>query len=215
MTAGWETVPPGIRLCLSAEPLRTAGAGLFLDRDGVIVRDPGYLRRAEDVRLIDGAAELIRTANGAGIPVLVATNQSGIARGLFGWEGFEAVQAEISAQLAASGARLDGVAACPFHPDFTPDYGPEQAQYRKPAPGMIDLLAKRLNIDKAASWMVGDRSRDIKAARAAGLAGGILVYGNSSEQPTDPPPDAGGFSVLWCLTVSDAHGALLDRLFRK
>lgn len=215
MTVEWEMAPPGIRLCVSREPLKSPGPALFLDRDGVIVEDTGYLCRREDVRLIDGAAGLIRAANRMGIPVLVATNQSGVARGLFGWREFDAVQVEISERLARADASLDAVAACPYHPDFTQGYGPEHDRYRKPGPGLIDLLARRMNIDPAASWMVGDQPRDIRAARAAGLAGAVLIGApNRAASPdTAAGPEDSRFQVLECGGPEDARNALTGTLF--
>ena len=85
---------------------------LFLDRDGVIIADTAYLGRAEDLRMIDGVAPAIARCNTLGIPVAVVTNQSGIARGYYDWDGFRAVQAALSAALAAAGAHLDAVLAC-------------------------------------------------------------------------------------------------------
>jgi D-glycero-D-manno-heptose 1,7-bisphosphate phosphatase len=114
-------------------------------------------------------------ANGAQVPVLVVTNQSGIDRGLFGWDAFAAVEDRIAALLAAEDATLDAIAACPFHPDFTPGYGPAQARYRKPEAGLITELSEALGIALSDSWMVGDQPRDMEAARTAGLAGGIMV----------------------------------------
>lgn len=213
MTALWETAPPGIRLCVSRAPLKLPGPALFLDRDGILVEDTGYLSRPEDVRLIDGAAGLIRAANHAGLPVLVATNQSGVARGLFDWPDFDAVQAEISERLARENAWLDAVAACPFHPDFTQGYGPEQGRYRKPGPGLIDLLARRLNIDPGASWMVGDQPWDVQAARAAGLAGAVIVGSPNRAQVTPAEPEAAsGFQILECGDMRDVRNALTDTL---
>ena len=154
---------------------------LFLDRDGVIVEEVDHLHRAEDVRLIDGAASVIATANRRAIPVVVVTNQSGIGQGLFGWDAFIAVQTRILADLAAEGAFVDGVFACPHHPKALPPYGHPDHPARKPNPGMLLGAAERLPLDLATSWIIGDRTRDLAAGRGAGLAGGLLVstgYGN-------------------------------------
>ena len=170
-----EFVPPGIWLKLSAVCSRAPQAALFLDRDGVIVEDPGYLSKPEDVRLVAGIATLISAANAADVPVIVITNQSGIARGLFDWEDFTTVQQEIENQLSAQGAWLSAVVACPFHPDFSDKYAASLDGWRKPGPKMIQLAAERLNIDVRRSALVGDHLTDIAAACAARLSGGVIV----------------------------------------
>lgn len=164
-------------------PLPEPRPALFLDRDGTVVEDAHFLSDPEQVRLIDGMAELISTANQAAVPVCVVTNQSGIDRGLFDWAAFAAVQARIERLLALKGAAIDGLAACPFHPDFTPDYSERHADWRKPNPGLITALAELMKLDLAASWLVGDQSRDVEAADAAGLKGSILL--GPDTQPLD------------------------------
>jgi D-glycero-D-manno-heptose 1,7-bisphosphate phosphatase len=153
----------------------TRRSALFLDRDGVIVEEVDHLHRAEDVRLIDGTAALIATANRRGIPVVVVTNQSGIGQGLFGWDAFIAVQTRILADLAAENAFVDGVFACPHHPKALPPYDHPDHPARKPNPGMLLGAAERLPLDLAGSWIIGDRTRDLAAGCHAGLAGGFLV----------------------------------------
>jgi D-glycero-D-manno-heptose 1,7-bisphosphate phosphatase len=139
---------------------------LFLDRDGVVVEEREYLRRVEDVALIPGAAELIGAANRRGIPVVMASNQAGIARGLFGWGEFRQVQAEMMRQLELAGGRVDLTLACPHYPEHFD---------RKPQPGMFRKAAEMVALDLGRSWVVGDKFSDLEAGRAAGLAGGVLV----------------------------------------
>ena len=139
---------------------------LFLDRDGVVVEEREYLRRVEDVALLPGAAELIAAANRRGIPVVMASNQSGIARGLFGWGEFQQVQAEMNRRLELAGARVDLTLACPHYPEHSD---------RKPQPGMFRKAAEMAVLDLRRSWVIGDKTSDLEAARAAGLAGGVLV----------------------------------------
>jgi D-glycero-D-manno-heptose 1,7-bisphosphate phosphatase len=163
--------PPGVWIELRVQPRARPVPGLFLDRDGVVIEDRHFVGDPEDVALMPGAAEMIVAANRAGTLVCVVTNQSGIDRGYFGWDEFAAVTRRIDRLLGRAGARIDALAACPFHPDFTAGYGPDHARWRKPGPQMILTLAERLNIDRAQSWLVGDKERDLDAARAAGLAG--------------------------------------------
>ena len=156
-------------------PLARSRPALFLDRDGVIIRDTGYPFDPATVALVPGITEVIKAANSANVPVLVVTNQSGIDRGLLGWNDFSAVEAGIADLLATAGVATGATAACPFHPNHTAGYDELHAQWRKPSPGMITALADRLNIDLPGSWLIGDQLRDLEAARNAGLVGGILA----------------------------------------
>lgn len=199
-------VAPGIWVRLAGAPRPERCNALFLDRDGVIVDDTGYLCRPAEVRLVPGVDGLIRSANGCGIPVVVVTNQSGIARGLFGWEEFAAVEAEIAHRLEQAGAYLDAVVACPFHPDFTADYARLYDGWRKPGPRMITLAAEKLNIDTERSFMVGDNVTDVGAAEAARLAGAVLVLtGHGRAQASDVRAfERPGFSVAVATDTMDA-----------
>jgi D-glycero-D-manno-heptose 1,7-bisphosphate phosphatase len=143
----------------------------------------GHLRRPEHVRLIAGAAAVIARANALAIPVIVVTNQSGIGRGLFGWAELIAVEERIEAELAALGARIDAVLACPFHPDGRPPYRHPDHPARKPNPGLLRRAADAFAIELASSWIVGDRAGDVGAGRAAGLAGGMHVASGWGSEP--------------------------------
>lgn len=157
----------GVWCAASGDLAWTRGrAALFLDRDGVIVEEVDYLHRVEDLVLLPGAAELIAQANCRGIPVAMVTNQAGIGRGYFGWDAFHTVQAELYRRLESAGARVDLTLACPHYPEH-PD--------RKPNPGMFQKAARIAGLDLARSWAVGDKASDLEAARAAGLAGGVLL----------------------------------------
>jgi len=161
------SVAPGARVA-------TGRPALFLDRDGAVVEEVHFLQRPEDVRLVPNVASVLAEANRRGIALVLATNQSGIARGLFGWAEFAAVQGRLEALLAAEGVAFDMVLACPFHPEGDPPYGTEHP-CRKPQPGMLLRAAERLGLDLSRSWAVGDRARDLEAGRAAGCAGGLHV----------------------------------------
>ena len=160
-----------------APPSGPPRPALFLDRDGVVTVETGYLRRVEDMALAPGAAALIASCNRAGTPVIVVTNQSGIGRGYYDWSAFAAVQRAVTEALAAAGAACDMVLACGYH-----ECGRGRLRYaahpwRKPAPGMLLEAARRWPIDLSQSWIAGDRATDIAAGRAAGLAGGVHVAG--------------------------------------
>ena len=148
---------------------------IFLDRDGVINIDIGYLSKPEDVRLVPHAANAIAQFNAARRPVIIVTNQSGIGRGYYGWNDFEATQQEIQRQLSISGGHMDAAFASPFHHDGTPPYNFEEHLWRKPNPGMLLAARDLLGVDLHNAWLVGDNISDILAAKAAGCMGGVLV----------------------------------------
>ena len=180
---------------------------LFLDRDGVIVEEVHYLHRVEDMRLTAGAAPVIRQANKAGIPVVVVTNQSGVGRGTFDWSAFDAVQGAMLDALAAQGAHVNAVYACPFHGSGVAPWNVADHPDRKPGPGMLLRAAKALPVDLGGSWIVGDRGGDIGAACNAGLAGGMHVlsgHGNDDGERADALRYAGPvFQVITGLGIGD------------
>ncbi|MGI4828641.1 MAG: D-glycero-alpha-D-manno-heptose-1,7-bisphosphate 7-phosphatase [Janthinobacterium lividum] len=150
---------------------------LFLDRDGVINQEIGYLHRCEDVRWVDGIFPLARSARKLGYKLVVVTNQSGIARGLYTTAEFEALMSWIGAEFRTEGAALDAVYHCPYHPEHGLGLWKREHEDRKPGAGMLLRAAKDLNLDLARSVMVGDRCSDIAAANAAGLQQAFLLQG--------------------------------------
>jgi len=134
---------------------------VFLDRDGTICVLEPYLHEPAKTRLIQGAPEAIRTLFENGFLIIVITNQSGIARGLFQKKDMEAVNERIVQLLAEGRARLDGMYHCPHHPD-------EGCKCRKPMPGLIEMAAIDMNVDLKASYFIGDNISDIEAGHAAG-----------------------------------------------
>lgn len=184
---------------------------LFLDRDGVIVEDTRYLGRAENLRVLPGAAAAIARCNRLGVPVVLVSNQSGIARGLFDWQGFHAVQAALAAALAQDGARLDAAFACAHHADGKAPLNIADHPWRKPNPGMIVAAGRRMNLDLAHSWIVGDRASDLAAGRAAQLEGGVLVSPNEhdAERNAAAALKTDGFAVEIAVSLEDAVARLL------
>ena len=148
---------------------------IFLDRDGCIIELGDYLHKPEEVRLIDGAASTIAEWNSRRVPVIIVTNQSGIGRYYYDWDAFIETQAEVDRQLAAGGARVEVVVACPFHPDALPPYNHANHPARKPNPGMLQLAAEWMKLDLKQSWIVGDSLSDMQLVESAGLAAGIHV----------------------------------------
>ena len=183
---------------------------LFLDRDGVLVEEVGYLSRPEDVTPIAGAAQVVAAGNAANVPVALVTNQSGVGRGLYGWEDFAAVQARLVETLA--GARLDGVFACAYHAEAQGAFAIAGHPWRKPGDGMLRAAAAALGLDLGRSWMVGDTASDIAAGRRAGLAGGVHVltgHGRAERQAALALADAG-----YAVEARDSLADCLDLIER-
>jgi D-glycero-D-manno-heptose 1,7-bisphosphate phosphatase len=179
------------------------GPALFLDRDGVVVEETEYLCRVADVAVIQGAAATIAMANRLRVPVVLVTNQAGIAHGYYGWEHFAAVQARMDSLLARSGARIDAVYACPFHPQGRGIYGHPAHPDRKPEPGMLLRAATDLTLDLKRSWLIGDKASDIEAAKRAGLAGSVhvLTGHGHSERTRAMRCVATGFEVRYGVSI--------------
>ena len=182
-----------------AEP-HTAHRAVFLDRDGTIVADPGFLHEPGTLSLLRGAASAIRRLNDAGWLVVTVSNQSGIARGLYDTAAYAAVQRRLVELLAAHGARLDGAYLCPHHPDIT---GP--CECRKPGVRLFRDAAAALDLDLAHCYWVGDRLSDIEPARVLGAGDhGLLVCtGRGAEHVTQAR--ALGFPVVADLTAAAAE----------
>jgi D-glycero-D-manno-heptose 1,7-bisphosphate phosphatase len=155
------------------------GKALFLDRDGVINQEVGYLHAVEDVRWVEGIFELCRVAVALGYKLVVVTNQAGIARGLYSEEQFETLMAWMRKEFVTQGVGLEAVYFCPFHPDGVGKYRQEHDD-RKPGTGMLRRAAKELRVELGASVMVGDRCTDVGAANAAGLRQMFLLAGTEA-----------------------------------
>jgi len=162
--------------------LPTTNRALFLDRDGVINHEVGYLSRAEDVRWMDGIIPLCRTAQSLGYKLVVVTNQSGIARGLYTEQDFQTLMTYMRSVLSRDNITLDAVYHCPYHPDRGIGEYKREHEDRKPSPGMLLRAARDLSLDLTQSILVGDRCSDIAAANAAGLRQAFLLAG-TEEKP--------------------------------
>jgi D-glycero-D-manno-heptose 1,7-bisphosphate phosphatase len=141
-----------------------------MDRDGTVCDEVGYVNHVSRSRLLPRSAEAVRLVNQAGYLAILATNQSGVARGLFDEALVHAVHAQLAKALADEGARLDAIYFCPHHPrEGQPPYRLD-CDCRKPRPGMLTRAAREHGIDLAASWMIGDSLVDLEAGAAAGVS---------------------------------------------
>ena len=156
---------------------------LFLDRDGVINHEVGYLYRPEDVRWMEGIVPLCTTAQRLGYALVVVTNQSGIARGLYTTAQFEALMDWMRAELGREAVHLDAVYHCPYHPEHGQGEWRREHEDRKPGPGMLLRAARDLGLDLPRSVLVGDRCSDLAAAKAAGLQTAFLLRGTEEGCP--------------------------------
>jgi D-glycero-D-manno-heptose 1,7-bisphosphate phosphatase len=147
----------------------------FIDRDGVINRDTGYVFRIDDFHVLPGVPEGLRCLQGAGYALVLVTNQAGIARGYYTEDQFERLTAHMENLLKAEGIFFAGIYYCPHHPDGIVETYSTVCDCRKPSPGMLMLAAEELCLDLSASVLVGDKRSDIEAARAAGVRRAIIV----------------------------------------
>ena len=147
---------------------------LFLDRDGVINVDYGYVHRPEEFEFVEGIFELVAAANRAGYLVVVVTNQAGIGRGYYSEAQFHALTDWMKTRFKEHGAIIDAVYFCPCHPEHGIGAYRRESQFRKPAPGMLLQAQSELDIDMAQSIFIGDKPSDMAAGRAAGV--GTLLH---------------------------------------
>ena len=146
---------------------------VFLDRDGTLVRDRGYVHRVQDYELLPGVPQALRELAKAGFRLVIVTNQSGIGRGYFTTEDFERFQAHLVGDLGRHGLQVVRTYHCPHRPD-------QGCGCRKPATGLLERAQRELGADLAASWVIGDSEGDVELARRAGCCGAVLL-GSSPE----------------------------------
>ncbi|HEY7458915.1 MAG TPA: HAD family hydrolase [Xanthobacteraceae bacterium] len=151
---------------------------VFFDRDGVLNVDHGYVARREDFEWVEGAMAAVRSLNQAGFYVFIATNQSGIARGLYAVDDMHELHKFMIEDLARIGAHIDDIRFCPFHPEGSIAAFRRASDWRKPGPGMIVDLMQRWPINRERSVLIGDKEADVEAARAAGVRGLLFPGGN-------------------------------------
>jgi D-glycero-D-manno-heptose 1,7-bisphosphate phosphatase len=184
--------------------LRTARPALFLDRDGVVNEDLGVIGHVGDLRFRGGVFGFARLARSLGYALVIVTNQSGVARGLVSLAAMEAVNDAVRDRFALEGTPLDGLYACPHHPDAKDPAFRRACTCRKPAPGLLLNAAGDLRLDLARSALIGHSACDIEAARRAGLPLAILLNATDMHAP---------YNAARCATFAEAASLLC--LFAK
>lgn len=166
---------------------------IFLDRDGTLIEDPGYLNHPEQVKLLEGVAEALIELRNMGYMLIVVTNQSAVARGIVSEKVLGEIHNRLRQLLTERGAYLDQIYYCPYHPDgVIPKYRKE-SEWRKPNPGMLLAASEDMDIDLSQSWKIGDSSSDIEAGFRAGcktiLVNRMSRYKTTLGKPDEPKPD--------------------------
>ena len=179
-------------------PAAAPRPALFLDRDGVVNVNHGYVHRAEDTQFVPGIFELCRDAQAAGCALVIVTNQAGIARGYYDTAQYHAYSGWLRGTLAAQGVLLDGIYHCPHHQESGVGAWRRACACRKPAPGMILQAARDLGLDLARSAVLGDSLSDIEAGRRAGVGLLMMLRAHADAAPA-PSADV--------QTVHDLAGA--------
>lgn len=167
---------------------RSLKPAVFLDRDGTLIKEINYLARWQDVELLPGAGPAVASLRQGGYAVVLITNQSGIARGLFTEKDLGFIHHELARQLGEFGTRLDGIYYCPHHPTGISSLYRLDCDCRKPKPGMILRASGALGLDLRRSLMVGDRWKDLQAGRAAGCLTALVLtgYGKTTLRAASP-----------------------------
>jgi len=161
-------------------------AAVFLDRDDTIIRDKNYPSDPDEVELLPGAAEAIRLLNDRGIPVIVITNQSGVARGIFDEARLDLIHRRLRELLAERRAVIDGIYSCPHHPDGSVERYAVSCSCRKPEPGLLLRAAQDFDLDLAGSYMVGDKPLDSETIHRVG-GKGVLIGGSGDDRMSREP----------------------------
>jgi D-glycero-D-manno-heptose 1,7-bisphosphate phosphatase len=162
---------------------------LFLDRDGVVNLDDGYTHRIEALRFVPGVVDLCRAAAARGFLLVIVTNQAGIGRGYYTEAEYRRFTAAMLEEFGAAGIAIAAVYHCPFHPEGIGPYRRDHP-WRKPNPGMLLDAARMLDLDLAASVLIGDGARDMAAARRAGIGAAVRIAPPAQADRADGPPEA-------------------------
>ena len=184
-------------------------SAIFIDRDGTLNEDIGYVSSPDQLTLYPWAAEAVRLINKAELKAIVITNQSGIARGIYTEETLNAIHQKMIEELAMQGAKLDGVYYCPHHPKIGDARYRIECDCRKPKTGMLDRAAREQDIDLSRSFVIGDKASDINLALNAGARAALVMsgYGRDTQAHPDLFPCEPTFVAE---TLLDAVRLILD-----
>jgi len=171
-----------------SDPFRPRDA-VFVDRDGTLIEDVGYIRDANDLRVLAGVPEALSIFDSAGFSIVVVSNQAGLARGRVTEQQFQAVHQRFVAEMERLGVRLDGCYYCPYLADGSVTAYRKDSDSRKPAPGMLLLAASRLAVRLPLSWMIGDKWDDVRAGISAGTRTVKLAGSQDRGTPSGLKPD--------------------------
>jgi heptosyltransferase-2 len=173
------------------------GYTIFLDRDGTLNEDPGFLKSASELKLLPGVATALARLKNAGARLVVVTNQSGVARGFLNLKDLEAIHARLEGLLEQSDAPLDAIYFCPHHPD-------DGCRCRKPATGMVDRAVSELHVDLRKAYLIGDHANDIQLAKAAGVKAILITSGKIDRQALQMLQDAGAIPDMVAPSMAEA-----------
>ena len=194
---GFSTTTLVERMRFDSPPLRRAA---FLDRDGVINKDKAYVHKWDDFEFVPGAIEGLLKLQNAGYALVIVTNQSGLARGYFTEDQYQALNDKLHEYLANHGVTIDGIFHCPHHPEGKLQSLTKICECRKPAPGLVIKAAHQLGLDLSNSILIGDKQSDIDAARAAGLGRAYRVDSDNPEVTLTEANDDGHYiNLLDCV----------------
>ncbi len=155
---------------------------IFLDRDGTLIEETGYLHRPEDIRICPTAVEAVEKINQNGVPAIVITNQSAIARGLMGEEDLQHLHRVLEDTFREKGAHIDAFYYCPHHPEAGKGAYTQTCSCRKPEPGLFLRAARELQLDLSTSHMIGDTLRDVEAGHRAGCQSILIKTGQGQDE---------------------------------
>ncbi|MRR53472.1 MAG: D-glycero-beta-D-manno-heptose 1,7-bisphosphate 7-phosphatase [Deltaproteobacteria bacterium] len=168
---------------------KTLQRAVFLDRDGVINVEKGYLHRIEDFEFLPGVPLALRLLKEAGFLLVVVTNQSGVARGYYSLETVHELHRHLQSELVVAGVTIDGFYICPHHPEHGSADSAGECNCRKPLPGMIERAISDFRIDPTRSYLIGDKLSDIEAGRAAGCRSLLVRTGYGAAVVQSVPQD--------------------------